>query len=70
MPKPRVNTNPVASAYAAPNEQIIEFSASQSTDGGSSLAGGLISILENEDGSLVVDLGRLENTTVRVGHES
>lgn len=48
MAKPKVNTNPVANQYSAPNERIIEYSSTQ--------GGGLISIRETDAGRLRVDL--------------
>ena len=59
MRKPKVNTNPVANNYSAPNERIIEYS-SQS-------GGGLIAFRET-DGHLTVDLYRHDGTVdIRVG---
>lgn len=54
--KVRVTTNPVANTYA--NERIIEFSAG--TDG----AGGLISFVLKDDGSIHVHVYRQERTVV------
>lgn len=65
MAKPSVNLKPVAGNYAAPNERIIEFSnGRKSMD---ALKGGLISIRTLDDGSVVVDVYRLdEGVTVNV----
>lgn len=59
MKKPSINTRCVANHYAAPNERIIEFS---NANGG----GGLISFRTAEDGSIVVEVYRQENTVVHV----
>lgn len=54
MPKPTVTTNPVANRYSAPRERIIEFfdRATQK--------GGLISLMGKEDGTLSVQVYRLD----------
>jgi hypothetical protein len=60
MPKPKVNTNPVANNYSAPNERIIEYSSKS--------GGGLIALRETDDGRLTVDLYRHDDTVdIRVG---
>jgi hypothetical protein len=51
--KPRVLTQCVANTYAMPNERIIEFMSV-------SRKGGLISIRQMEDGSVVVEPYRLD----------
>jgi hypothetical protein len=51
--RPTVNARPVAQAYAAPNERILEFSGPTGT-------GGLISIRAHDDGTVSVDLYRLD----------
>jgi hypothetical protein len=51
MAKPKVNTNPVANQYSAPNERIIEYSIRSGL-------GGLISLREIEGGKLQVQLYR------------
>ncbi|MFC3504497.1 hypothetical protein ACFOOK_26495 [Micromonospora krabiensis] len=53
-----VNTNPVANQYAGPNTRIIEFS--------SPAGGGLISFFTPGDGTLRVDLYRLDGTVTVV----
>lgn len=59
MPKPKVNTNPVANNYSAPNERIIEYSSKS--------GGGLIAFRE-VDGRLIVELYRHDATVdVSVG---
>jgi hypothetical protein len=63
MTKPRVNINPFANNYSAPNERIIEYS---SKSGGGS--GGLIALRETDDGRLTVYLYRHDATVdIRVG---
>lgn len=59
MKRPKVTTKCVADRYAAPNERIVEFSAPSG-------AGGLMSFVLHDDGTLTVDLYRLSDTTVRV----
>lgn len=54
----RVNTSPVADQYASPNERIIEFS--------SAAGGGLISFTLPGDGTIRVDLYRLDATVLVV----
>ena len=64
--KIRVNTSPVANAYSAPDEKIIEYSY---PDGSSGVPGGLISFrwITPEDGPpfLYVDLYR-HDSKVRI----
>lgn len=55
MARPTVNTNPVANQYAGTGERIVEFGSGKS--GG---PGGLISFTRNDDGSLSVNLYRLD----------
>lgn len=50
----KINTKPVADAYAAHGEKVIEFS--------SPTAGGLISFALADDGRLTVTLYRLDPT--------
>ena len=52
--KPRVNTNPIANAYAPDQERIVEFSFQN--EGG----GGLISLRPWQDGTSGVHLYRLD----------
>lgn len=54
----KINKSPVANAYGARGERIIEFSTN---DG----RGGLISFQEDDDGQIVVELYRLEGVVVK-----
>ena len=56
--KPVVNPTCVADKYAGPHEQIIEFS--NGTRAQRSLKGGLISFRNRSDGTLEVQLYRLD----------
>lgn len=49
-----VNTNPVANGYAGPNGRIIEFSSPN--------GGGLIAFREMDDGTLRVEVYRIDET--------
>ena len=61
MSKPRVIKKCVANGYAAPCERIVEFA-----DGHGN--GGLISLVQHEDGRLTVDVYRYgPRVEVRVG---
>jgi hypothetical protein len=61
--KPKVNTKCVASHYAGSNERIVEFSVNGN--------GGLISFVAREDGSLVVQLYRMDkNIDVTVSYDA
>lgn len=59
MGKPHINPKPGADQYAAGNERIIEFSASDGRG-----AGGLISVRQGDDGSLTVEVYRADRTAV------
>lgn len=60
----KVNTNPVANAYASRGEHIVEYSNNQGQ-------GGLISFREGDDGQVIVELYRHdENVLIRVGEAS
>lgn len=62
--RPRVIVNPFANRYSAPTERIIEFS-------GGDNAGGLVSLVAREDGSLAVHIYRqTANVKVTVGEVS
>lgn len=56
MARPRVNTNPVANQYAGPDERIIEYS--------SKAGGGLIAFRVTDDGKLLVQPYRHDDTVV------
>lgn len=53
MKKPKVNTKCVASHYSGANERIVEFSHAGN--------GGLISFVAREDGSLIVQIYRMDS---------
>lgn len=57
--RPSITTKCVADSYHAPGERIVEFSSAN--------GGGLISFREMEDGTLTVNLYRLDDT-VKVRH--
>ena len=61
MCKPRVIKKCVANCYAGPHERIVEFADSRGN-------GGLISLVQHEDGRLTVDVYRYgPRVEVRVG---
>jgi hypothetical protein len=61
MPKPKINTRPVAGHYAAPDELIVEFSHPN--------GGGLISIRATDTG-VIVDVYRCDDTVTVLGSKT
>ncbi len=65
MRKPSINIKPVANNYAMPHERIVEINSG--TPGG---PGALVSLVAGEDGTLLVEIYRIdEGVTVRVSED-
>ncbi len=60
MSKPHVTARPTADTYAGPHERIVEFT-------GQNGLGGLISIRNMDDGTVVVDVYRTDPGVTVIG---